>query len=194
MKKMNLALFITTGVLLMSTGGCFQSQPVSMTTESLDQVLVNTVAAVNTLTAQTPEAIVDPKPTNTPEMFTLPQWEVGPDEFSRDINPLTGLVEAEPDLLKLPPALISISNFPPSARKVQGGLGSAAQVYEAYIGEGMTRFLGVFYGSYPDMEALPEDQEMSVERPTGIGPIRSGRTVYESIRARLERFPGHGLG
>ncbi len=188
MKKINLALFITAGILMLSAGGCFRSQPSTMTTESLDQVLENTVAAVNTLTAQTMRLPLNVIPTSTPEVIPLTRETVGPEEFSGGVNPLTGLVEADPDLLILPPALISISNFPPSARKVQGGLGSAAQVYEVYIGEGMTRFLGVFYGSYPDPEALPVDQDMSVERPTGIGPIRSGRTVYESIRARLNGF------
>jgi hypothetical protein len=57
-----------------------------------------------------------------------------------------------------------------------------------FIGEGMTRFLGVFYGSFPDPDALPVNQDMTVERPTGIGPIRSGRTAYESIRAHLNGF------
>ncbi|MBN2676889.1 MAG: DUF3048 C-terminal domain-containing protein, partial [Anaerolineaceae bacterium] len=76
----------------------------------------------------------------------------------------------------------------PSARKLQGGLSSAVQVYEVYVGEGMTRFLGVFYGSYPDPDILPVGQQMTVERPTGIGPIRSGRVVYESIRAHLNGF------
>jgi hypothetical protein len=188
MKKRKLVLCITAGILILSTGACFRSQLRTMTAESLDQVLKSTVTAVNTLTALTTEAPVEAKPISTPEVLTLTQEAVGPDEFSGGINPLTGLVEADPDLLILPPALISISNFPPSARKVQGGLGSAVQVYEAYIGEGMTRFLGVFYGSYPDPEALSADQDMSVERPSGIGPIRSGRTVYESIRARLNGF------
>jgi hypothetical protein len=188
MKKINLTLFITVGILILSAAGCLRSQSATMITASLDQVLKNTVAAVNTLAAEITVAPTSPVPTSTPAAVPATQGAVGPDDFSGGVNPLTGLIEAEPDLLSLPPALISISNFPPSARKVQGGLGSAAQVYEAYIGEGMTRFLGVFYGSFPDPEALPADQDMSVERPTGIGPIRSGRTVYESIRARLNGF------
>jgi len=159
-----------------------------MTTESLDQILENTVAASNTLATQIIVAPFGQSPTITPEVYPSMQAVVGPEDFPSGINPLTGLTENDLDLLSLPPALISISNFPPSARKIQGGLGSAAQVYEVYIGEGMTRFLSVFYGSYPDPEALPSGQDMTVEHPTGIGPIRSGRMVYESIRAHLNGF------
>jgi hypothetical protein len=188
MKIKKLTLIIVLASLLTSVAGCDKPKTLTGTQSSLDQLLSSTVGAINTQTVETnldklaqPEAI-------TPEPTVNVLLPVGPEDFPYGINPLTGLSEANPELLKLPPALVSISNFPPSARKVQGGLGSAAQVYEVYIGEGMTRFLGVFYGSFPDPEALSANQDMTVARPTGIGPIRSGRTVYESIRAHLNGF------
>jgi hypothetical protein len=187
MKKINLAVLIVAGILA-TVVGCNRPASTQKTADSLDQILKNTVAAVTALTAQSTDTPVGLEATSTPEASILVNKVIGPEDFPNGVNPLTGLTESDPALLSLPPALISISNFPPSARKVQGGLGSAAQVYEAYIGEGMTRFLGVFYGSYPDPEALPSGQVMGVERPTGIGPIRSGRLVYESVRAHLNGF------
>jgi hypothetical protein len=183
-----ITILTVTVILVVTLAACIPQTRAADNKIPLERVLQSTIAVINTQIASSSNALpaepVTSTPAPSPEMDTV----FGPEGFPAGVNPLTGLVELEPDLLNLPPALISISNFPPSARKVQGGLGSAAQVYEAYIGEGMTRFLGVFYGSYPDPEALPANQDMAVERPTGIGPIRSGRTVYESIRARLNGF------
>lgn len=47
--------------------------------------------------------------------------------------------------------LLSISHFPPAARP-QAGLSFAPWVFEFYITEGATRFLGVFYGEFPKPE------------------------------------------
>jgi hypothetical protein len=63
-------------------------------------------------------------------------------------NPLTGLPVADPSLLQLPAALISISHFPVEARP-QAGLSFAPYVFEVYITEGATRFLTTFYGEFP---------------------------------------------
>jgi hypothetical protein len=67
------------------------------------------------------------------------------------MNPLTGERVADPSLLKLPALLVSISNFPATARP-QAGLSFAPVVYEFYITEGATRFLAVFYGEFPRPE------------------------------------------
>jgi hypothetical protein len=168
--------------------GCNGTKTITGGQDSLGKILESTVSAINAETVEIPFVINSSAQTVTPEPTVSLNHSSGPENFPTGINPLTGLSEVDPELLNLPPALISISNFPPSARKVQGGLGSAAQVYEVFIGEGMTRFLGVFYGSFPDPNALPANQDMTVERPSGIGPIRSGRTAYESIRAHLNGF------
>jgi hypothetical protein len=178
-------IFLISVIILV---GCNGSKDISGNQDSLDQILESTVSAIKSETVEIPLVTIRPAQTITPELKLSINQSSGPEIYPVGINPLTGLSEVDPELLNLPPALISISNFPPSARKVQGGLGSAAQVYEVYIGEGMTRFLGVFYGSFPDPDALPANQDMTVERPRGIGPIRSGRTAYESIRAHLNGF------
>ncbi len=120
-------------------------------------------------TAPTKSATLIPESTMTP--VSIPQPErVGPDSFPADINPLTGLSVKNPENLHLPPVLVSISNYPKSARP-QAGLSFSPLVFEIYIGVGVSRFLTVFYGDYPNVST--EDE---------IGPIRSGRIPYESLR------------
>lgn len=85
--------------------------------------------------------------TSTPQPH-LPSIAYSPDDFPPGVNPLTGRAVAEPSLLQYPAVLVSISNSPASARP-QAGLGFASWVFELFIGEGATRFMGVFYGEYP---------------------------------------------
>jgi len=149
-----------------------------------------------------------PTPTTTPSDEQVAESEattaqeapqtVGPENFPEDINPLTGLPVDDPDLLKLPPALLSISNFPASARP-QAGLNTSPIVFEMTIGEGMTRFLAVFYGQFPEVvsgqtEGDPQGSASGEGTGTdtgddpGIGPIRSGRLPYEDIRSIYSGF------
>ena len=105
-----------------------------------------------------------------------------PSENLVDINPLTGLPEGNPDYLDLPPALVSISNFPASGRP-QAGLSFSPITFEIAIGEGMTRFLAMFYGQFPGAVSGQTEGD-----PPTIGPIRSGRLSYEDIRATYSGF------
>lgn len=110
-----------------------------------------------------------------------------PGEFAAGINPLTGLLVEDASLLDLPPALISVTNFPVSARP-QAGLSFAPFVYELYIGEGMTRFLAVFYGDYPQAAVQGEDTSVMTNNKAEIGPVRSGRLPYQAIRKLYNGF------
>ena len=74
-----------------------------------------------------------------------------PENFPADINPLTGERVSDPALLKIPALLISVSNFPVTARP-QAGLSFAPFVFEFSITEGQSRFLATFYGQYPAAE------------------------------------------
>ena len=109
------------------------------------------------------------EPTRTPTSIPEPE-KVGPDDFPAGVNPLTGLPVKHPENLDIPPILVSISNYPKVARP-QAGLSFSPLVFEIYIGVGVSRFLTVFYGDYPDISADAE-----------VGPIRSGRIPYESLR------------
>jgi hypothetical protein len=90
-------------------------------------------------------------PTSTLEQITPTQTLGEPTPFVEVINPLTGLPIANPSLLEVPAALVSISHFPSTARP-QAGLSFAPYVFEFYITEGATRFLATFYGEIPAPE------------------------------------------
>ncbi len=98
-------------------------------------------------------------PTLLPSVTSTPQPRLSPitygpelKDFPSGINPLTGREVADPSLLNFPAVLVSISNMPVTARP-QAGPGFAPWVFELFIGEGATRFMGVFYGDYP--RAIP---------------------------------------
>lgn len=94
-------------------------------------------------------AAQDSDPTDS----TSGQDTYGPDlaDFPPGYNPMTGLPVSDPENLKLPAVLISITNFPVSARP-QAGPSFAPYIFEMYISDGMTRFLTIFYGDYPEPE------------------------------------------
>ncbi len=118
----------------------------------------------------------------------------GPDNTPGDINPLTGLPVENPENLAVPPALISITNWPVSARP-QAGLSYSPFVFELYIGDGESRFLAMFYGDYPstDVENAAGNTPGAgstnpVANANNIGPIRSGRLPYEHLRSFYNGF------
>jgi hypothetical protein len=127
-------------------------------------------------------------------MFPNVRAASNPNAPTPNINPLTGLPVSNPSSLALPPALVSISNFPASTRP-QAGLSSAPIVFETYIGEGMTRFLAIFYGDYPTQAVNASGSQASGNQTTqdeassaAIGPIRSGRISFEKIRKLYNGF------
>jgi hypothetical protein len=134
--------------------------------------------------------ILTPPPSITPTKPALsgtPTVQTS-DLASSTINPLTGLPVDDTDLLKFPPALVSIANFPVSARP-QAGLSFSPIVFEMYIGEGMTRFLALFYGEYPSTKISTASQDTLTPLDNSqIGPIRSGRLPYEPIRKLYNGF------
>jgi len=139
--------------------------------------------AQETAAPTTASTTTDETPTEEP-----PQT-VGPEDFPTGINPLTGLQAGNPDYLNLPPALLSISNFPASARP-QAGINTSPIVFEMTIGEGMTRFLAIFYGQFPELISGQTEGEPpgTGDGTSSIGPIRSGRLPYEDIRSIYSGF------
>lgn len=88
----------------------------------------------------------------------------GPEYFPTDINPLTGLPADDPQLLERRPIAIKVTNYPRSVRP-QWGLSLADHVYEYYIGDGMSRFVGIYYG----------------KDASRVGPVRSARLFDEHL-------------
>jgi hypothetical protein len=99
--------------------------------------------------------------TSKPNESTYP---VGPVDFPENVNPLTGLAVANPENLNRRPVFVKVANYPTSGRP-HAGLSAADMVFEYYIGYGMNRFMGLYYG----------------ENAEKIGPIRSGRLVDPQI-------------
>jgi hypothetical protein len=126
-----------------------------------------------------------PSPSPTPTTDPTPSV-IGPD-YLEGFNPLTGRAVGDVESLFRVPLLVSITEFPPSARP-QAGLSFADQVWETSISQGMTRFLAVFYGDYMDRfrQLLAAHPYLDVDS-TIIGPVRSGRVGYEQIK---DFFPG----
>ena len=215
MKKRLLAVIATLVILTVILGAC--NLPFSLSQAPAEVVSESeTEAPTEAVEAATEEPTEEPSPTETEVAAateeTTPTAEpqasrdgtYGPTDFPEGINPLTGKA-ADPELLKLPPALVSVSNFPASARP-QSGLSTSPMVYEIAIGEGMTRFLAIFYGTYPELvSGLTEGQTSgdssgssgdsdATGSTTGaasvasIGPIRSGRLPYEDIRTLFSGF------
>jgi hypothetical protein len=84
-----------------------------------------------------------------------------------------------------------VTNFPPTARP-QAGLSYAPIVFELYIGDGMTRYLAVFYGDFPQFseEEITQDNngEDDSSEILAIGPVRSGRIPYDHLRKLYSGF------
>ncbi|MEM5775401.1 MAG: DUF3048 domain-containing protein, partial [Anaerolineaceae bacterium] len=97
------------------------------------------------------------------------------------LNPLTGLPVIDPASLLRPASLISITNWPVSARP-QAGLSYASMVFEFSIGDGESRFFSVFYGDLPPEEQSRITDNGVVTENTVVGPLRSGRLFYEPLR------------
>ncbi len=114
--------------------------------------------------------VPNPRPTTSPTpTATAFAYAFGPRHFPVDINPLTGLPPQSAALLERRPIAIKVTNFPREVRP-QWGLSLADHVYEYYIGDGMSRFLGIFYGN-------------DAER---VGPIRSAR-LFDAHLMRMYR-------
>ena len=128
--------------------------------------------------AQVKTPTLDSGATTTPDISKNPTRSATISSIDgSSINPLSGLPVSDPESLDLPPALVSISNFPISARP-QAGLSFAPLVYEFYTGQGMTCLLAYFYGDLPDTNSLQ----------TEIGPVHSGRLPDEGLRQLYQGF------
>ena len=104
-------------------------------------------SAPNSISTPTQQPTSTSTFTPTPQSTSTPA-SYGPDSFPTNINPLTGQPVADPSTLLAPVMLVSISNFPATARP-QAGLSFAPYVFEFSITQGDNRFLTAFYGEFP---------------------------------------------
>jgi len=178
-----LPLIVISAAVVLLLQNLPQTKQAVSPTQTRVEITAASSAIENTPIPPTPTET--PVSTNTPTEAVTPtatalavSYPVGPDTYPEGINPLNGLPVNDPSTLKLPPALLSISNSPVTARP-QAGLSFAPLIYEMFIGAGNSRFLTIFYG---DLPKTPENDNPE------IGPIRSGRMAYEHIRKLLNGF------
>jgi hypothetical protein len=122
-----------------------------------------TPAATSTPTRTPSGAVLPPTATTAPAGSTPATSTntgiVGPHEYPPNVNPLTGLVVADPAVLQRSPLAIKVSNNNPS--RPQSGLSFADLVFEHYAEGGETRFTVIIYSQTPER----------------VGSVRSGRLL-----------------
>ncbi len=147
----------------------------------------NTPTAEATLAA--PSATATAQPTAAPVTYGP-----NPQDFPAGINPLTGQPFVDPSLLKVPALLVSISDFPVTARP-QAGLSFAPLVFEFSITEGQTRFLTTFYGQYPAPEIPIQgncEVRQGIFQQTGV--LLGNRVWLDTNKNGLQDAQEPGIG
>lgn len=176
-------------------------QPAATTAPSLAATSAPEAQPTTLVELPPPPATAAPDaPTPTRHFADLPPLEpvtYGPDpqNFPENINPLTGQPVSDPSLLSLPAVLISITNFPASARP-QAGLSFAPMVFEIYITEGTTRMLAAFYGQFPESLPQPEGPCPVNETPfqSNGQPVLGNRVWWDRNANGLQEADEPGVG
>jgi Protein of unknown function (DUF3048) N-terminal domain/Protein of unknown function (DUF3048) C-terminal domain len=121
--------------------------------------------ATLTAAAASPAVTAASETTDTPTATFMPiTYPIGPSGFPANVDPLTGLPVADPQLLDRRPLAIKVSNYPRTARP-QWGLSRADLLWEFVTEYGATRWIAMYYG---------QDAEK-------VGPIRSARVLDTRI-------------
>ncbi|MEL7591094.1 MAG: DUF3048 domain-containing protein [Anaerolineaceae bacterium] len=155
MSKFRLLIIAIMLVLTLVLAACQPAVP-TVSQEEIDLAVQQTLAALPTATS-TPTATATPTPTLTPTPVIV---QFGPTNFPDNVNPLTGLEVADPEILNRRPIMVKVANFPRDGRP-HAGLSQADIVFDYYTGEGSNRFMGLYYG----------------QDASQIGPVRSAREV-----------------
>jgi hypothetical protein len=119
------------------------------------------------ITQSTTEPTPEPSPT-----ASIPGL-IGPNNYPPNINPLTGLVVDDPEVLNRRPLAIKISNI--ARVRPQSGLNKADLVFEHYTEGGITRFTALYW---------THDSKQ-------IGSIRSGRLIDLEIPVMYDAAFGY---
>ncbi len=156
--KKKLQRFVLLGIALAFLTACAQTTPAAVSfTATREPAATFTPSPLPPTATLAPSSTPEPVATAT-SIPNYPPEGYGPGGFPADVNPLTGLRVADPNLLNRRPIVIKVENLPREHRP-QYGLSLADLVFEYYTEQGTTRFAAVFYGQDADK----------------VGPIRSGR-------------------
>lgn len=152
---------------LLSSCTVIPPQPVEITTPTISvNPLLNHEP---TLTPFQPaptatEIIITPTPLPTETPLPLPEG-YGPVDFPDNVNPLTGLIVSDPEVLQRRPVAVKVNIVPRRNNRPPWGLSFADIVYEFYQNAGYSRFHAIF---------LNQDADL-------VGPIRSARMLDDLL-------------
>ncbi len=173
-------LFILVGLILVGCTSTAAAQPIAVNPATPTILPItninNTLFSSPTPTespslAPTSIATATPLPPSATPTPTHVGITYGVRSFPEGINPLTGSPVLDPQLLERRPIVIKVTNFPRSVRP-QWGLSQADHIYEYYIGDNMSRFIGVFYG----------------RDASRVGPVRSARLFDQHVMRMYNAF------
>lgn len=163
---MKILLRSTFFILLLLTACNLPAENEGQATQVVEPIIPTLVSSSTPTVTPAPTATPSPPPTQDQSVY-------GPTNFPPDVNPLTGLRVADPELLERRPMAVKVQIFPRGQRP-PWGISSADIVYDYYQNNGLTRFHAIFLGT---------------DSPQ-VGPIRSARLfdgelseMYKSILA-----------
>ena len=115
-----------------------------------------------TAAPRAPTATPPPSATLLPTSTPTPEFTPTPTPWPENVNPLTGEVVSDTNVLEQVPVAIKISNWPGQYVRPQAGINSADLIFEHY-NEGWfaSRWTAIFLGKDPER----------------VGPVRSGRLI-----------------
>jgi hypothetical protein len=162
--------------ILLSACTLFGGAPAAVTpTLNSIPTSTNSPAPSPTETALPPTATITPTLTPTPTATpAYPEEGFGPMDFPENVNPLTGMFVANPNILDRRPVAFKVNIVPRTSTRPPWGLSLADIVFDYYHNDGYSRFHAIFYGN----------------SAAQVGPIRSARLpddllvrMYKSIFA-----------
>jgi hypothetical protein len=143
----------------------------SPTPAATPRLLIPLVPGTETAAPQVTQVAVESTPEPSPSA-SIPGL-IGPSSYPADVNPLTGLVVDDPEILNRRPLAIKISNI--ARVRPQSGLNKADLVFEHYTEGGITRFTALYW---------THDSKQ-------IGSIRSGRLIDLEIPVMYDAAFGY---
>ena len=143
--------------------------PEAQSTTRLEVVVFSTPTATILAPTKTPLPTPRPiQPTATPTPAVAPATPTPGLSRAENENPLTGLIVADPAILKRRPLHVRVGNDPQARPQVN--LSQADLVYEDLVEWWITRLTAIYYGQAPEV----------------VGPVRSARLINGQLTQQYQ--------
>jgi hypothetical protein len=156
MKQFPQKLIAVLFLLTFGLGACQTTTPDPIIAEKTMKAAVNLTLTAAPTSTPIPTSTSTSTPTFTPTPVTV---VYGPTDFPTNVDPLTGLEVSDPSILNRRPVMMKVANQ--AAGRPHAGLTNADIVFDYYMGNGLDRFLALYYG----------------KDDSNVGTMRSGRLV-----------------